>query len=265
MPLSPELATMRAPDLFARAEATSIYGEHRRWGISFQTDNTAGEMDNFSSPFQVPLDVVSAREVAHARPHRRGEFEAEDLLRLSFHGAGLRERGWPMLRYPTEAYAPRLSQGLPLPRSRISPSRPASSTTPSMPPRRKKNQALSGKKWTRPAIVSTRPMVAAWVTNTKCNIFHENPLKLDKAYKCAQDASRSCPRWVRDFGMHREELGLSNVSILWVWAIPTLLADDQMITPSAYDSQNSAKTFHKFRDGQLYRQPPSDFQPKKST
>jgi hypothetical protein len=51
----------------------------------------------------------------------------------------------------------------------------------------------------------------------------------------------------------------------WVWAITMLLADDQMITLLAYNSQNNAKTFHNFQDGQLYQQPPSNFQPKKST
>lgn len=74
-------------------------------GVSLQTDNTAGEIDNFSSPTFKSLSMWFPRvRVATLDLIIDGKFEAEDLVKLCSHGAGAREQGRPMMWFPDAGY-----------------------------------------------------------------------------------------------------------------------------------------------------------------
>lgn len=74
--------------------------------MSVQTDNTAGEIDNFASPTFKSLPMWFPRvRSAVLDLIIEEKFEAEDLIKLSSHGAGARERGRPLLWFPDAGYA----------------------------------------------------------------------------------------------------------------------------------------------------------------
>ncbi|KAJ7938926.1 hypothetical protein B0H13DRAFT_1851099 [Mycena leptocephala] len=74
-------------------------------GISVQTDNTAGEINDFSSPTFKSIPMWYARvKSATLDLIVDGKFEAEDLVKLSSHGAGPREKARPMMWFPSEGF-----------------------------------------------------------------------------------------------------------------------------------------------------------------
>ncbi|KAJ6456830.1 hypothetical protein C8R47DRAFT_1248510 [Mycena vitilis] len=94
--------------LLARADTTAVpSGGNGNGGISVQTDNTAGEIDNFSSPTFKSLPTWFPRvRSAMLDLILDGKFEAEDLPKLCSHSAGAqRERGHPIMWFPTAGYA----------------------------------------------------------------------------------------------------------------------------------------------------------------
>ncbi|KAF8143783.1 hypothetical protein K438DRAFT_2104044 [Mycena galopus ATCC 62051] len=99
-----ENAALRA--LLARADTTPRPAGNGNGGVSVQTDNTAGEIDDFSSPTFKSLPMWFPRvRSAVLDLIIDGKFEAEDLIKLSSHGAGARERGRPLLWFPDAGYA----------------------------------------------------------------------------------------------------------------------------------------------------------------
>jgi hypothetical protein len=99
-----ENAALRA--ILARSPATTPTGGTGNGGISLQTDNTAGEIDNFSSPTFKSLVMWFPRvKSATLDLIIDGKFEAEDLVKLGSHSAGAREKGRPVMWFPDSGYA----------------------------------------------------------------------------------------------------------------------------------------------------------------
>lgn len=103
VPLTPaENAQLRA--LLASA-APAQTGGNGNGGISVQTDNTAGEIDNFKSPTFKSLPMWFPRvRSAVLDLIIDGKFEAEDLIKLSPLHAGAREAPRPMVWHPDSGF-----------------------------------------------------------------------------------------------------------------------------------------------------------------